>query len=222
MGTGGFSLPLPDSGLGAAAGFVVNDRINVVGLISDADANRFEFGTVGPGNLFTAAELQFKLFPLTENAGYSKLTVCHHDGTEGGQPRGGSTGNEGWSVFLKHEQELTCDGRAIAIGRWGRSSNKSAIYDELATAHFLLYDPFRSGEYAPEDLIHADVIGMAYNWVQPSVPGARDESNVELFYRLPLFPLTDMTLSYQEIVNPALDPTNDAVSVFSIRFRSTF
>jgi hypothetical protein len=55
--------------------------------------------------------------------------------------------------------------------------------------------------------------------VQPSaVP--RDESNVELFYRFPLFPDLDMTLSYQAVINPALDPNNDFGSAFSLRFRS--
>jgi hypothetical protein len=104
----------------------------------------------------------------------------------------------------------------------GRAFNESALYEQLAAAHFLLYDPFCSGEYNEETLIHADVIGAAYNWVQPSEVRARDESNVELFYRFPLFPYTDMTLSYQAIINPAWDPTNDSASVFSLRLRSTF
>jgi hypothetical protein len=221
-GTGAFAIGLPDSGLGAAAGVFVNDFINVAGLVSDVDANRFDFGAPGPGNLFSAVELQVKVLPLTENAGYSKITLWHNDGTEDGTALNGSSGKEGWGVFFKHEQELTCDGRAIAIGRWGKAFNESALYDQLAAAHLLLYDPFDTGEYAPKDLIHADVVGAAYNWIQPSAPGARDESNFEAFYRLPLFPLTDLTLSYQAIVNPALDPNNYSASVFSVRFRSTF
>ena len=222
LGTGAFSMGLPDSGLGAAAGLFLNDWLNVVALVSDSDANRLEFGDVGPGNLFTAGELQVKVLPLTANAGYSKVTVWHNDGTENGLPLNGSTGREGWGFFIKHEQELTSDGRAVAIARWGKSYNHSATYDELAGVHFLLYDPCGSDEYEPKDLVHADVIGTAYNWVQPSAAGARGESNFELFYRIPLFPLTDMTLSYQEIIHPALDPGNESASVFSIRFRSTF
>ena len=63
---------------------------------------------------------------------------------------------------------------------------------------------------------------MAYNWVQPSANGARGESNVEFFYRFPIFPEADAALSYQAIINPALDPNNDSASVFSFRIRSTF
>jgi porin len=221
-GTGAFAMGLPDSGLGMAAGVFVNDRVNLVGLVSDANANRFTMGDLGEGDLFTALELQAKILPLTKNAGYSKITFWHNDGTKDGLPLNGSSGNEGWGIFVKHEQELTCDGRAVAIGRWGKGFNESALYDQLAGAHFLLYDPFCSGQYSDDDLIHADVIGTAYNWVQPTAGGARDESNVELFYRFPLFPYTDMTLSYQAIIHPALDPNNDYASVFSLRLRSTF
>jgi porin len=221
-GSGPFAIGLPDSGLGMAAGLFVNDRINVMGLVSDANANRFDFGDLGEGDLFAAVELQVKILPLTKNAGYSKITIWHNDGTEDGVAINGSSGKEGWGLFIKHEQELTCDGRAVAIGRWGRSYNESALYNQQANAHFLLYDPFRSGQYDDQDLTHADVFGTAYSWVQPSAAGSRGESNVELFYRVPLFPYTDMTLSYQAIIDPVLDPSNDFASVFSLRLRSTF
>ena len=221
-GTGPFVMGLPDSGLGLAAGRFVNDRVNVMVLVSDANADRFDFGDIDEGDFFTAVELEVKVRPLSENAGYSKVTFWHNDGTKFGNAINGSTGKEGWGLFIKHEQELTCDGRAIAIGRWGRGFNESALYEQLAGAHFLLYDPFCSCRYTRDELIEADVFGAAYNWVQPSEVGARDESNVEFFYRFPLFPLTDMTLSYQAIINPALDLGIDSASVFSLRLRSTF
>jgi porin len=221
-GSGPFAMGISDSGLGMAAGLFVNDRVNVMGLVSDANANRFDFGDLGAGDFFTAIELQVKVLPLTSNAGYSKLTFWHNDGTRFGNASNGSTGKEGWGFFIKHEQELTGDGRAVAIARWGRSYNESALYNQQANAHFLLYDPFCSGQYSEKDLLNADVIGTAYSWVQPSATGNRGESNVEVFYRFPIFPYTDMTLSYQAIINPVLDPSIDSSSVFSLRLRSTF
>jgi len=220
-GTGTFSNGLADSGLGIAAGWFVNDRVTLAGAVTDANANRNDFGDIGKGDFYKAVELQVKICPLTKNAGYSKVTFWHNDGTFDGQPINGSTGNDGWGVAMKHEQELTCDGRAVAILRWGKSFDKSALYDDLAAAQLILYDPFETGYY-DSDIIHADAVGVGYSWAQPSAAGTRDESNYELFYRFPLFPLTDLTLSYQAIVNPALDPTNDYGSVFGARFRSTF
>ena len=217
-GTGPFAIAFPDSGLGWVGGWFVNDWLTVAGLISDANADRFDFGDIDEGDFFTAVEFQVKVLPLTDNAGYSKITIWHNDGNKFGNTINGSTGKEGWGVFIKHEQELTRDGRAVALARWGRSYQDSAIYDKQAAAHFLLYDPFQTGCHE-NDLYNADLVGLGYNWVQPTgVP--RDESNVELFYRFPLFPYVDVTFSYQAIINPALDPSNDYGSAFSMRFRS--
>ena len=120
-GTGPFAMGISDSGLGIVAGKFVNDRVNVLGIVSDANADRFDFGDIDEGDFFTAVEFQVKVLPLSKNAGYSTVSFWHNDGTKFGQDSNGSTGKEGWGLFIKHEQELTCDGRAIAIARWGRS-----------------------------------------------------------------------------------------------------
>ena len=219
-GTGPFAMGLPDSGLGLFAGVFVNDWFNVAGVVSDANADRTNFGHLSEGDLFTALELQVKVLPLTKDAGYSKVTFWYNEGTADGNALNGSTGAEGWGFFIKHEQELTCDGRAVAIGRWGRSYKDSAVYDQLAGGSLVLYDPMHSGRFK-EMGFNADLLGVAYNWVLPTGVD-RDESNVELFYRFPLFPEMDATLSYQAIINPAADPSNDYGSAFSLRLRSTW
>ena len=67
----------------------------------------------------------------------------------------------------------------------------------------------------------ADVIGLGYDWGDAT--GAfRDESDVEVLYRFPLFPEMDVTFAYQAIFNPGNDPTNDFGSAISLRFRSTW
>jgi hypothetical protein len=219
-GTGAFAMGLPDSGLGMFGGIFVNDRVNIAGVVTDANADRTNFGKLDEGDLFTAVELQVKILPLTEKAGYSKVTFWHHDGTADGNALNGSTGAEGWGVFFKLEQELTRDGRLIGIGRWGRSYNDSALYEQQAAGHLVFYDPFCRGRFRDIGL-NADLAGVAYNWVQPTgIP--RDESNVELFYRFPLFPQMDATVSYQGIINPALNPSSDYGSAFSLRLRSTW
>ena len=53
-----FSMALPDSGWGAAGGWYINDRMTLVGVVSDANADRTERGDIGEGDLFTAVELQ--------------------------------------------------------------------------------------------------------------------------------------------------------------------
>ena len=137
-----------------------------------------------------------------------------------GKPFNGSTGTDGWGFFIKGEQELSRDGRMIGLLRYGKSYRDSALYEELAAGHFLVYDPFNAGRYKRRGY-NADLAGLVYGWMQPTGVD-RDESNIELFYRFALFPEMQATVSYQAIINPALDPTNDYGSAISLRLRSTW
>ncbi len=73
-GTGPFAMGISDSGLGIVGGLFMNDRVNLAAVVSDANADRTNFGHLSEGDLFAAVELQAKIFPLTEKAGYSKVT----------------------------------------------------------------------------------------------------------------------------------------------------
>jgi hypothetical protein len=213
--TGPFANALTDSGLGIAATWFVNDRFKVLGIISDANADRFNFGDITEGDFYSAVEFAYKIAPRTAKAGYSKFTLWHTDPTKDGQPVNGHLGPGGWGFFIKHEQELSADGRAVAVFRYGKSYNESAVYDYQFGAYFLLYNPTESG-------LQNDLLGVAVNWAQANVSGARLESNLEIFYRFPILPKLDMTLSYQSLFNLALDPDNDHASAYALRLRTTF
>ncbi len=216
VGTGLFSSGYPDSGLGFVGALYFSERFKVVGLVSDANADRFDFGDLDEGDFYKAVEFAVKIAPRTEKAGFSKLTFWHNDGTEDGKPINASTGADGWGMTIKLEQELTDDGQAVGILRWGRSWDDSSIYEQQAGAHFLLYDP-----PGPAGLQN-DLVGVAFNWVDSVAAGARNEYNVEVFYRFPLFPGVDMRLSYQSVINPALTRDIDHASVFSLGLRTVF
>ena len=187
-----------------------------MGLVSDANGNRFDWGDITAGDFYTALEFAYKIAPRTEKAGFSKFTIWHNDGTQDGRPINASTGSEGWGMTLKLEQEFTDDGRAVGVLRWGKSWNDSAIFKQQVGLHFLYDNP--SG---PAGLKH-DLVGVAGNWVDSVVAGSRDEYNVEVFYRFPVFPGVDMRLSYQSIFQPALTRDIDHASVFSLGLRTVF
>ncbi len=216
VGTGLFSSGYPDSGLGAVGVWYPSDRFRILGLVSDANADRFDFGDIGAGDLYIAFEAGYKIAPKTEKAGFSKFTLWLNDGTKNGKPINASTGADGWGMTLKLEQELTDDGQAVGVLRWGKSWDGSSIFEQQAGVHFLLYDP-----PGPAGLQH-DLVGLAFNWVDSVAAGARDEYNVEVFYRFPLFPGVDMRLSYQSVINPALTRDIDHASVFSLGLRTVF
>lgn len=115
-----------------------------------------------------------------------------------------------------HQQELTADGRAIGILRYGKSFDKAAVYDELAVAHFLLYEP----RFLTR--LKHDVVGVAFNWARAPLDGSRIEKYVELFYRFPIFPNVDTTLSDQSVIDPASTCAVHHASVFSLRNRAAF
>lgn len=82
----------------------------------------------------------------------------------------------------------------------------------------MLYDPELPGVRA----IKNDVLGVGLTWAETHIPGTRDETNIEVFYRFPLFYELDLTLSYQSFFNVGRNRDVDHASVFSIRARTTF
>lgn len=215
-GTGLFVSGYPDSGLGAVGVWHYSERLKLLGLASDANGNRYDFGDITAGDFYTAVELGAKIAPRTKKSGFSKLTVWHSDGTEDGKPINASTGQEGWGMSIKLEQELSSDGRTVGILRWGKSFDGAAIYDNQAGAHLLFYEP------PGLTRIKNDVIGTAFNWIDSAAKGSREEYNLEVFYRFPLFPGLDTRLSYQYVINPAFTVEFDHSSIFSLGFRTVF
>lgn len=214
-GTGLFVNAYADSALGAVGTYYFNDAQGYVRAAAvDANGNRFDFGDLQEGDFYTALELGYKLFPRTEKAGYSKLTIWNTDGTSDGSPINANTGSDGWGWSALIEQELDKDGDIFFVGRWGSSYDDAAIYDNQASAALLFYKPF--------GWFDSDVIGMQYNYIDPVGEGTRIEESYELFYRFPLFPEVETTIAYQYINNPGNTRDIDSANVFSLRLVTSF
>jgi hypothetical protein len=215
--TGPFSIGLPDSGLGIAGAWYPTDRIRIMGAVTDANGLRFDWGDISEGDFFEALEFGAKLWPKTDKAGYSKVVFWHSDGTSDGQPVNGSAGPSGYGFFLLHEHELSDSGNTVLLLKYGHSLHESAFYRHQAGAALMFYAP----SLLPGGLEN-DLFAIALTWVDPTTAGSRPEYALEIFYRFPLFPGVDTTLSYQGVIHPALDPDNDYATVISLRIRWTF
>lgn len=215
-GTGIFAAGYPDSGLGFVGAVALSDRVAIKGLISDANGNRRNWGDIGAGDFYTTVELGVKINPRTPKAGYSKFALWHNDGTKDGKGINASTGREGWGYTVVIEQELADDGRPVIVGRYGNSFKESSVYKQQAGLAILLYEPFDPHGN------RNDVIGVQFNWIESVVVGTRDEYNIEAFYRFPLSPKVDTTLSYQSVIDPAFTTDFDHSSVYSLRLTTAF
>ncbi|WP_168206411.1 carbohydrate porin [Labrenzia sp. PHM005] len=216
-GTGMFVAGYPDSALGmAGALYFADQRAYVAGLVADSNGNRFDFGRLYQGDFYKAAEVGLKIFPRTDRASYSKFLVWHTDGTFDGSPINANTGRQGWGYGAVLSQELTADGNTVVVARYGQAFNNASIYDQQAALALLRYQPF--GSYSFDD----DVLGVQINWIDSSTTGARNETSLETFYRFPLFPDLDTTLSYQAVFNPANTTNFDTAHVFSVRAVTSF
>lgn len=213
-GTGMFVNAPADSGLGVIGRHSFNESWSALALITDANADRRDMGDISAGDFYKAAEVHWKAPKDATRAAGAKLTIWDTDGTKDGLPANGGTGNSGYGYSVLVESDLTDDGRAALVARYGRSYDGAAIYDAQAGLHFLLYQPAGPLRFGN------DVFGAAINWVDSATPGAREEYNFETFYRFPFLPNLDMTVSYQYIKDPAVTREFDHSNVFSIRFTS--
>ena len=69
-------------------------------------------------------------------------------------------------------------------------------------------------------------VGVGINWGEPSdttfEPGLRDQTSVELYYRIQIFKELAITPDLQYIKNPALNPEESSLWVFGLRARFAF
>ena len=68
----------------------------------------------------------------------------------------------------------------------------------------------------------SNLLGFGVGWGSPAQKGLEDQVTTELFYRLQLAQNLALTPDIQVIFNPALNPDQDAIAVFSIRSRINF
>jgi len=64
-----------------------------------------------------------------------------------------------------------------------------------------------------------DLMGLGFNWGDPSNKALRDQYSTELFYRFQFSQNFAITPSVQLLIDPALNPTEDKIWVFGLRAR---
>jgi porin len=201
---------LPDAALGAAVGYFVNDNFYVGAGIVDANADAadpFSDSLFDQGETFKSFEFGWTTGSAARFFNNYHLTFWQIDERkEEGTPEGHGVAfsishvvDEHWLPFLR--------------GGWAHAGD--ALYEASISAGF---------GYSQD--ISSSLFGFGVNWSRPNEDtfGAKldEQITVEAFQKWQLTEGIELTPSIQYIRNPALNPNEDSIFLFGLRFRAAF
>jgi len=206
------TIPVPNQGLGAAVRFMATDHVYVLAGLEDANGDPTDPGGAwgsffDTGEYFSHVELGWVSSlknGFTDNA---HLVAWHADAREDAQVP------SGWGLAASWSQKLAA--RWQPFVRAGYSEGGGALWERslsVGTGY-----SFRDG---------ADVLAVGLNWGRPSEesygPDVKDQVTAQVFYNW--HPLRFLTVipDLQLLFDPALNPDEDLIAVYSVRARLAF
>lgn len=204
---GSLTISFPGHGFGAAAIAYPTENTFITALITDANGQKKNLGAFERGEFFSGVELGYKPNFGESYEGRHALTFWHVDArSQTGVPTG-------HGFALKLEQDLDANGNLTGILRYSKSYGSASTYDNQASVYLVMQNFFH---------LENDMLGIGLGWADPTNPSFRDEYIGEAFYRFPLTPRLDVSLSLQAIFNPAANLGVDKTTVASVRLRKVF
>ncbi len=196
------SIALPDFSAGAGLGHWIGDQWFVLGGANDANGviDELEFFEGGP-EFFTFLELGWTPSRGQRYTNQAHVTLWHVDEREdAGVPQ-----SEGIAVGAN----WTFDEKWMVFFRGGWSEGGAPLMNSTATAG------------AMRRVHKRDLLGLGFNWGDPSDDALRDQYSTELFYRFQFSQNLAFTPSVQLIIDPALNPDEEQIWIFGLRMRLT-
>lgn len=212
--TGSASIDLPnDAALGVGAGHLFDNNMYVIGSVVDRNADPTDiskgFDTFfGDNEYFSSIEIGHTSSHSRIALDNVHLTLWHADAREdSGAPQGWGA-NFSWSRYF-HNQFMP-------FIRAAYTQDSGSLLEKSVSAGFgYRLDPTTS---APGNLL-----GAAVNWGEVNKasfgPGLDDQYTMEVFYRWQTTEQLALTADCQYLKNPALNPDESDVYVWSIRAR---
>lgn len=206
------TIPAPDQGLGAAARILFMDHFYILGGLADANGDPTD-SLEGFHTFFEVAEY-FSHLEIGWVASYDRrftdnvhLTAWYVD------PRKEMQVPSGWGLAFSMNFLVVETWQPFV--RAGYADGGDSLW-EGSVSIGLGYHLRRK----------SDLLALGLNWGRPSKvtfgPGLNDQYTMEVFYRVQLLRVLTLTPDVQILINPALNPDEDLISVFSIRGRLSF
>ena len=204
--SGNPTIAYPGVGLAADAAVLPTKWLYIAGAVADANAvtTQSDLDTAfDTGELFAFGEAGILTNIDGWGEGRQRLSYWHIDARE----EADKPSDQG--VCLTLDQDFGA--RFTAFARGAYSDADVTGVRELLEAGFALKGVLGST---------SDVTGFAAAWASP--PQGRDETILEVFHRFQLALRMQFTAGAQLILNPGNAPQDDALGVFSLRFRFSF
>jgi len=195
------AIPFPEyGGLGVVAYADVTENLSVMFGAGDSSSNEpLEFWkTVTDGSWWQILELEWSTEVGVLGKGTYRVTPWHNQ----------LHGEDGWGVGLNVDQEF---GRPwlIAFLRASVGDGDVTPVERFVSGGLVILEPLGRSR---------DMIGVGAGWSKPSPDfGFRNETLLELFYRISLSPSIHITPDVQVIFSPAANLDHDIVVVPGIR-----
>ncbi len=210
--TGSAAMPVPNEGLGLALGGYLNNNFYMIAGFADSNSDPHK-----PGDAFDTffddreyfSHFEFGWNATRETAFLNNvhLTLWHADERVAANTPDGWGANFSWSKSIGNHW--------IPFFRVGYADDGGAILQKSI-----------STGVSYQSVVGGNRIGIGFNWGEPNdtafKSGLRDQSSMELYYRIQLFKELAITPDLQYIKNPALNPAEDSLWVFGIRARLAF
>jgi len=200
------TIAAPNQGLGVATGAMVFENVYFITGLSDAngDATKDGFDTFfDDREYFTQAEIGWVSSFERRYLDNVHLTLWHVDTREKAQTP------DGWGLTFSATKAI--EDKWIPFFRAGYSDTDAALMQGTVSIGI--------GYHIKE---HRDLLGAGISWGKPSANDLEDQYTAEFFYRLQVARNFAVTPDVQLIINPALNPDENALAVFGLRARMTF
>lgn len=195
------SIPFPlYGGIGALVRFEPRKDLYLMAAAGTArnDEPWAFWRSADDGDWFQLVEIGLTLNLPHLGKGHYRITPWHNH----------LSGSDGWGLGLNFDQELGLD-RLVAFFRFGIGDDDVTLVERFVSGGLAFERPFdRKGDRVS--------VGVAWSDPSPGV-GVRNETLLELYYRLTLSPSIALTPDLQIVIDPANNSRNDTIVVGGVR-----
>ncbi len=200
------SIPFPTyGGFGALLRWKASDELYVLAGIADSRSNEGEapWKSARADSLYELVEVGLTVDVNGLGEGIYRFLPWHAS----------QTGTSGWGFGVSFDQELGSDD-LLGFFRFGVGDQDVTSVGTFVSGGLGYTGPFgRTG----------DMIGVGVAWSDPaSGSGTREETALEVLYRIEITPHLELTPDLQVIFDPAQNPDTNTIWVAGIRLSARF